>query len=72
MTRRLYLAGRPMTAQPASRKERRRARAEAEHHPSTGPPADVEAIDEIFAGVDEILEENEVAVLTSYRQRPGE
>jgi ubiquitin-like protein Pup len=33
---------------------------------------DVEDIDSILDGVDAILEENECAVLRSYRQKPGQ
>jgi hypothetical protein len=53
-----------------SRKERR-AKAEAEKHPST-ERIEVEDIDEILAGVDAILEENELEVTRTFRQRGGE
>jgi ubiquitin-like protein Pup len=54
-------------------KKERRARAEEEKHPAgTGKLAEVETIDEILASVDEILEENESAVLRNYRQKGGE
>jgi hypothetical protein len=50
----------------------RRKQAAEESHPSTGKLADVETIDEILAGVDAILEENELEVTRTFRQRGGE
>jgi hypothetical protein len=59
-----------MTQKQPIREQRKQAAEES--HPSTEKLADVETIDEILAGVDEILEENDSAVLRSYIQQGGE
>jgi hypothetical protein len=54
-------------AQPT--RKQRRAQAEEEKHPSTGR-VKVEDVDALLDEIDQILEDQ--AVLTNFRQRPGE
>jgi ubiquitin-like protein Pup len=50
---------------------RKRRRIQTEEPPPS-QRVTVETMDEILDGIDEILEENECAVLRSYRQKGGE
>lgn len=59
-----------MTQTRPTRRERR-DQAEDEKHPSTGR-VELEDIDSVLDGIDEILEENELEVTRSYLQRGGQ